>query len=134
MDDTEAFIYFAGFAVAFIFLGLKKLYYFFEMKRKSNVLVIGEITKIKVLGYGCYGRIDKIVTFSYNNKNYTRKIKECFRSLKVGDRVSVIFNPRKLEEREWVLIKEDHKLLISLIFIIVGFAFATITYVFLINN
>ena len=67
MDDTEAFIYFAGFAVAFIFLGLKKLYYFFEMKRKSNVLVIGEITKIKVLGYGCYGRIDKIVTFSYNN-------------------------------------------------------------------
>ncbi len=134
MDDTDAFIYFAGFAVAFIILGLKKLYYFFDMKRKSNVLVSGEITKINVLGFSCYGRIDKIVTFSYNNKNYSLKIKECFRRLKVGDRVSVVFNPQKLEEREWVLIKEDHKLLISLIFIIVGFAFATITYVFLIKN
>ncbi len=133
MDDTDAFIYFAGFAVVFIILGLKKLYYFFEMKRKSNVLVIGEITKIDLVG-GRYGRIDKIVTFSYNNKNYSLKIKECFRELKVGDRVSVVFNPQKLEEREWVLIKEDHKLLISLIFIIVGFAFATITYVFLIKN
>ena len=133
MDDTDAFIYFAGFAVVFIILGLKKLYYFFEMKRKSNVLVIGEITKIDLVG-GRYGRIDKIVTFSYNNKNYSLKIKECFRELKVGDRVSVVFNPQKLEEREWVLIKEDHKLLISLIFIIVGFAFATNTYVFLIKN
>ena len=133
MDDTDAFIYFAGFAVVFIILGLKKLYYFFEMKRKSNVLVIGEITKIDLVG-GRYGRIDKIVTFSYNNKNYSLKIKECFRELKVGDRVSVVFNPQKLEEREWVLIKEDHKLLISLMFIIVGFAFATITYVFLIKN
>ena len=133
MDDTDAFIYFAGFAVVFIILGLKKLYYFFEMKRKSNVLVIGEIKKIDLVG-GRYGRIDKIVTFSYNNKNYSLKIKECFRELKVGDRVSVVFNPQKLEEREWVLIKEDHKLLISLIFIIVGFAFATITYVFLIKN
>ena len=133
MDDTDAFIYFAGFAVVFIILGLKKLYYFFEMKRKSNVLVIGEITKIDLVG-GRYGRIDKIVTFSYNNKNYSLKIKECFRELKVGDRVSVVFNPQKLEEREWVLIKEDHKLLISLIFIIVGFAFATNTYLFLIKN
>ena len=134
MDDTDAFIYFAGFAVAFIISGLKKIYYFFEMKRKSNVLVAGEITKINVLGFSCYGRIDKMVSFSHNNKNYTRKIKECFIKLKVGDKVSVVFNPRKLEEREWVLIKEDHKLLISLIFIIVGFAFATITYVFLIKN
>ena len=83
---------------------------------------------------GRYGRIDQIVTFSYNNKNYSLIIKECFRTLKVGDRVSVVFNPQKLEEREWVLIKEDHKLLISLEFIIIGIVFATITYVFFIKN
>ena len=134
MDDTVAFIFLAGFAVAFIIMGLKQLYYFFEMKRKSNVLVSGEITKINVLGFSGYGRIDKIVTFSYNNKNYSLKIKECYKRLEVGDRVSVVFNPQKLEERKWVLIKEDYKLLMSLDFIIVGLAFATITYELFIKN
>ena len=41
MDDTDDCLLFAWFAVVFIFFGLKKLYYFFEMKRKSNVLVSG---------------------------------------------------------------------------------------------
>ena len=134
MSYDEVILLFCLFAIYILIDGIRYLILYISSKNKRCKRIKGVITKVESSGIGPRGKIHYHVSFDYHNKTYDRAVEPFLKRHKEGDIVTAVINPDNIEKKMTVLVVEDCKIIVPIIFLMISFIFVVLAYIFIKNK
>ena len=128
MIIDQGSLFFGLGSIYLLFRGIFFLLLYISSKNKNNYRIKGIINEIQYRGFGVRQRTDYHVKFNYNNKTYDRYVNTFLKDHRQDDEVTVIINPNNIDKKNTVLVVEDCKIIVPIIFLALGSLFATVIY------